>query len=398
MSLEPEDRYASGRALAEDIERWMADEPVTAYPEPWTRTLTRWPARHRTGVTAVGAAGLAALIGLAAVLGVQRQSNAVLAAKNNALDRANVSLREAIDQKDAANTALGEANGRVQARFELAREAIRSFKAGVEEEEALKEDRLRPLRDKLLGSARRFYDRLGDLLRGPGGRRLEGDPGRVVRRAGQADRPDRSEARGAGGVQEGGGDPPRAGGCARAGASASGSSWPRALNGLGEEAFQLGDHAAAWRRTRRPARWPSRWRRGRTRRSRPAGCWACPARCRRGAGGDREGRRRAGGLPPGPAGARGPHPRPFGRSRRPPRPGRQPQLGRSAAGEDRRPGRGAGRAAEVPGHVPVPWPPSTPPSPTTAAAWPSATTGSATCSSRPATWTGLWPSSGSTRS
>ena len=46
------------------------------------------------------------------------------------------------------------------------REAIRSFKAGVEEEEALKEDRLRPLRDKLLGSARRFYDRLGDLLRG----------------------------------------------------------------------------------------------------------------------------------------------------------------------------------------------------------------------------------------
>ena len=69
-------------------------------------------------------------------------------------------------QKEGANAALAEANGRVLARFELAREAIRSFKAGVEEEEALKEDRLRPLRDKLLGSARRFYDRLGDLLKG----------------------------------------------------------------------------------------------------------------------------------------------------------------------------------------------------------------------------------------
>src|SRR5262249_55804480 len=75
-------------------------------------------------------------------------------------------LREAVRQKDVANVALAEANGRVQARVELAREAIRSFKRGVEEEEALKEDRLRPLRDKLLDSARRFYDRLGDLLEG----------------------------------------------------------------------------------------------------------------------------------------------------------------------------------------------------------------------------------------
>ncbi len=156
MAAKPEDRYASCRALAEDIERWMADEAVAAYPEPWTRTLTRWLARHRTGVTAAEAAGLAALIGLAAVLGVQRQSNAALTAKYTALDQAKVSLREAIVQKDAANAALADANGRVQARFEPAREAIRSFKAGVEEEEALKEDRLRPLRDKLLGSARRF--------------------------------------------------------------------------------------------------------------------------------------------------------------------------------------------------------------------------------------------------
>ena len=39
MATKPADRYAGGRALAEDVERWMADEPVTAYPEPWTRTL-----------------------------------------------------------------------------------------------------------------------------------------------------------------------------------------------------------------------------------------------------------------------------------------------------------------------------------------------------------------------
>ena len=32
MALKPEDRYASARELADDIERWMADEPVTGAP------------------------------------------------------------------------------------------------------------------------------------------------------------------------------------------------------------------------------------------------------------------------------------------------------------------------------------------------------------------------------
>ena len=35
MALKPEDRYASPRALADDLERWLADEPVSAYREPF---------------------------------------------------------------------------------------------------------------------------------------------------------------------------------------------------------------------------------------------------------------------------------------------------------------------------------------------------------------------------
>jgi serine/threonine protein kinase len=41
MAQKPADRYASPKALAEDVERWMADEPVSAWAEPWTRTLVR---------------------------------------------------------------------------------------------------------------------------------------------------------------------------------------------------------------------------------------------------------------------------------------------------------------------------------------------------------------------
>ena len=50
MALKPDDRYATPKALAEDIERWMADEPVTAWREPWSRRARRWaPAQPNGG-------------------------------------------------------------------------------------------------------------------------------------------------------------------------------------------------------------------------------------------------------------------------------------------------------------------------------------------------------------
>jgi serine/threonine-protein kinase len=243
MATAPADRYASCRALADDVERWMADEPVSAWHEPTGQRARRWARRHWPLVTAAAAAVLVALAGLGTVLAVQRGSNRALAAKNADLDRANTRLREAIQQKDAANTALGEANGRVLARFDLAREAIRSFKAGVEEEEALKEDRLRPLRDKLLGSARRFYDRLGELLRGQSDASSKAvlaesyaELGELIGRIGQ--RPEALEAyKKAVTIR-------RELAADVAGASAR-VEFAKALNALGWEAHQLGDHAGA---------------------------------------------------------------------------------------------------------------------------------------------------------
>ncbi|MFI5461261.1 MAG: serine/threonine-protein kinase [Isosphaerales bacterium] len=120
MAAKPEDRYTSCRALADDVERWAADEPVSAYPEPFGRRARRWAKRNRTAVTAAAAAVLVAVVGLSGVLAVQSRANGILTAKNFELDKAN--KREA-----AANAQLREANTKVQARFELAREAIRSF-------------------------------------------------------------------------------------------------------------------------------------------------------------------------------------------------------------------------------------------------------------------------------
>ena len=36
MATKPEDRYDSARALANDVTKWLDDEPVTAYREPFS--------------------------------------------------------------------------------------------------------------------------------------------------------------------------------------------------------------------------------------------------------------------------------------------------------------------------------------------------------------------------
>jgi eukaryotic-like serine/threonine-protein kinase len=56
MATKPEERYASCRALAEDVERWAADEPVKACPERPFERMGRWLRQHRTWTFSAAAA------------------------------------------------------------------------------------------------------------------------------------------------------------------------------------------------------------------------------------------------------------------------------------------------------------------------------------------------------
>ena len=67
MAHRPEDRYATPKVLLEDVERWMADEPVSVWREPLSRRARRWTRRNRTAVTAAVAALIAGVVGLSAV-------------------------------------------------------------------------------------------------------------------------------------------------------------------------------------------------------------------------------------------------------------------------------------------------------------------------------------------
>ena len=154
-----EDRYPTPRSLADDLERWMADEPVTAWREPWARKARRWARRNRTVVTAAGAAVLVALVGTAAVLAVQTRANANLHAANTELAVANAKVTR-------ANNDLAASNQRERARFELAQEAIRMFHTGVSEDLLLKQKEFGALRTKLLRGAQDFYRKLERLLGG----------------------------------------------------------------------------------------------------------------------------------------------------------------------------------------------------------------------------------------
>jgi serine/threonine-protein kinase len=73
MRRRPEERYATPRQLADEVERYLADEPVVAYPEPVPARLRRWARRHRPLVAGSAALLLTAVVALAVGLVVVRR-------------------------------------------------------------------------------------------------------------------------------------------------------------------------------------------------------------------------------------------------------------------------------------------------------------------------------------
>jgi serine/threonine-protein kinase len=138
MAKERQERYDTATALAEDIQRFLADEPVRAWPDPWKVQLRRWVRRHRTSVTAAAAALLVAMISLGL-------ATAWLTTANRHLTEAN--------EREQQATAAAQAN------YRLAREAVDNYLAKVSDNPRLKAVGLRGLRKDLLEEAGKFYQR-----------------------------------------------------------------------------------------------------------------------------------------------------------------------------------------------------------------------------------------------
>ena len=95
MEKDPAARWPSAAAFADDLDRWLRGEPVTARPASARERILKW-ARRRPAVAALSAAAVLLLLsGTAGVLWQWRRADAAAAAATAALQRAEESLWQA---------------------------------------------------------------------------------------------------------------------------------------------------------------------------------------------------------------------------------------------------------------------------------------------------------------
>ncbi len=146
-------RYETASGLARDIQRYLNDEVVEARPPSRGYRIGKFVRRHKARVMAAGLVLLALLAGIAGTTwGLIREA------------RANAQLAASLLRERKTNADLSSANAKVQARYNLAVEAIKTFHTGVSEDFLLREEKFKDLRNRLLKSASDFYGKLGALL------------------------------------------------------------------------------------------------------------------------------------------------------------------------------------------------------------------------------------------
>jgi serine/threonine-protein kinase len=132
LAKKPSERYGSAKEVAEQVQRWLADEPVTAWREPITYRARRWLRRHSVAVAGTAAAAGVALLSLSVGLSVLQ----------------------------AKNTELGRAKDLADARFRQTRKAVDDYFTDVSENPRLlrKEPGTQEIRRTLLERAKQYYE------------------------------------------------------------------------------------------------------------------------------------------------------------------------------------------------------------------------------------------------
>ena len=95
MALQPADRYQTALELADDVEHWLADEPLAAYRDPWIVRAARWSRRHRTAVAGAAVFLMTAVVALAATTTlVWRAERATAAQERKAVEYYNLAREQ----------------------------------------------------------------------------------------------------------------------------------------------------------------------------------------------------------------------------------------------------------------------------------------------------------------
>ena len=138
MAKSPAQRYAQVAELVEDVQRWIADEPVSVYRDPPITRLLRWGRWHKPVLT-----GLAVLL-VSAIPGLTLTTVLVNGEKARKEEQRKLAV---------ANAAQAQEN------FRLAYEAADGMLTEVGDVELGDVPQMEPVRKRLLDKARRSYQK-----------------------------------------------------------------------------------------------------------------------------------------------------------------------------------------------------------------------------------------------
>ncbi len=125
------DRYGTAKELADEVQRWLADEPVNACREPWTVRAARWARKRRTLVVGTAVFLLSAVVALSVSTALVWQEQ-----------------RQTAEQKQQAE----QERDRAEKNFEAARQL--SFRLiGIAEQKIAPLQQSGPVRAELLDAA-----------------------------------------------------------------------------------------------------------------------------------------------------------------------------------------------------------------------------------------------------
>ncbi|MCI0455856.1 MAG: serine/threonine protein kinase [Gemmataceae bacterium] len=148
LAKEPRERYLSAQELADDLRRFLNDQPVVARRPTLAERVRKWARRHRSVVVSAVVLLVASLVGLAVTTALIAQEHAETRA---AYERERLKAREAEEQR-----------ARAEEGWRQARQAV-DFFTRVSEEELAGVSPLQGLRRRMLEVALSYYQDFIDL-------------------------------------------------------------------------------------------------------------------------------------------------------------------------------------------------------------------------------------------
>ena len=182
IAREPGGRYASSKAMVDDLERFLDGRPILARRVSTTERVYRWCRRNKAVAALLGAVAALLVLGLAGASGAafyfRQLASSESAARHDAeqariqagvaLGQAVHAQSEAIRRRQEAEASTAEAllkKQEAEMNFGLARKAVDDSFTKISESTLVNIPGLRPLRRELLESALSFYE---DFLRRKG--------------------------------------------------------------------------------------------------------------------------------------------------------------------------------------------------------------------------------------